>query len=325
MQSRFPLHIKLSDFGLSRANLSYLRTYCGTPRYTAPEVFAGENYDACVDIWSLGVVVLQYARGLPESGRWGFDGATWTANLVQTVETEARTLRCPLLAFLSTAMLVRDRHTRYSAHRCWTMAQQLDPSEFSCSTPSWVSQPQDDDGATVKYTTPDAQRLLGAQDTVIGPLPPSSPPAHSSGVTNHHRRRSGAPSPSPVVSVRRQSLSRVSKLAKVENKSAKRRDHAAAEEVAYFYDKFSDPLHPLFVGSSLAQEPTPSEWTGGTTRETGDAVLRSQVEVVGDEAGGLAAGSPLPGGQGVSEGSVEKRVYLLGDIVQKWDETGTGV
>ncbi|KAG7284883.1 hypothetical protein NEMBOFW57_009498 [Staphylotrichum longicolle] len=64
VQSRFPtLHIKLSDFGLSRASPSYLKTYCGTPLYTAPEVFARENYDAGVDVWSLGMVAFQYAKG----------------------------------------------------------------------------------------------------------------------------------------------------------------------------------------------------------------------------------------------------------------------
>ena len=52
VQSRFPtLHIKLSDFGLSRASPSYLKTYCGTPLYAAPEVFARKKYDASVDVW----------------------------------------------------------------------------------------------------------------------------------------------------------------------------------------------------------------------------------------------------------------------------------
>ncbi|AEO65163.1 uncharacterized protein THITE_2046735, partial [Thermothielavioides terrestris NRRL 8126] len=66
VQSRTPvIHIKLSDFGFSGENEDYLKTCCGTPLYTAPEVFRGEPYNAAVDIWSLGVVVFQYAYGLP--------------------------------------------------------------------------------------------------------------------------------------------------------------------------------------------------------------------------------------------------------------------
>ncbi|KAK3903844.1 CAMK family protein kinase [Staphylotrichum tortipilum] len=300
VQSRLPLHIKLSDFGLSRANPSYLRTYCGTPRYTAPEIFARENYDAGVDIWSLGVVVLQYAHGLPNPRLCGFDGVAWTKNLVQVVEAEARALRCPLLTFLSTAMLVRDRHERYSAHRCWNMVQQLDPSDFSCSIPTWISQPQD----------PHPQQAFGAPVTAPDPTQLVSPAGRSPTVTtviNPHSRRFDAPSPSPLVSVRRMNLSRVSKPAKAENKSARRRERGgdAVEELAYFYDKFSSPLHQLYVGSSLAQ----------ATNE-GDVVLRRQLETAADGAAGYTTG-PRSGTPEVSEGSVEKRVYLLGDMMRK--------
>jgi len=53
--------IKLSDFGLSRFvddNL-YMKTLCGTPNYTAPEVFDKnvKNYTIAVDMWSCGVIM----------------------------------------------------------------------------------------------------------------------------------------------------------------------------------------------------------------------------------------------------------------------------
>uniref|UniRef100_A0A5F9DJY4 non-specific serine/threonine protein kinase n=1 Tax=Oryctolagus cuniculus TaxID=9986 RepID=A0A5F9DJY4_RABIT len=52
--------IKLADFGLSlrleRGTL--VRGFWGTPKYCAPEVFLGEDYDAFkADVWSLGVVL----------------------------------------------------------------------------------------------------------------------------------------------------------------------------------------------------------------------------------------------------------------------------
>ncbi|OUM58924.1 hypothetical protein PIROE2DRAFT_64098 [Piromyces sp. E2] len=53
--------IKLSDFGLSRFvdDNFYMRTLCGTPNYTAPEVFDKnvKNYTIAVDMWSCGVIM----------------------------------------------------------------------------------------------------------------------------------------------------------------------------------------------------------------------------------------------------------------------------
>ncbi|ORX48104.1 Pkinase-domain-containing protein [Piromyces finnis] len=53
--------IKLSDFGLSRFvdDNFYMRTQCGTPNYTAPEIFDKniKNYTIAVDMWSCGVIM----------------------------------------------------------------------------------------------------------------------------------------------------------------------------------------------------------------------------------------------------------------------------
>lgn len=72
VQSRKPFHIKLADFGLSKAS-DYLATVCGTLLYAAPEIVqyygskSGKSvkYTNAVDIWSLGVVIFQYGYGLP--------------------------------------------------------------------------------------------------------------------------------------------------------------------------------------------------------------------------------------------------------------------
>ena len=79
VQSTRPLHVKLTDFGLSKMiqGESLLKTFCGTLLYCAPEVYPdfdklrqGEPrlprnpgrtspYSSAVDIWSLGAVLYQ--------------------------------------------------------------------------------------------------------------------------------------------------------------------------------------------------------------------------------------------------------------------------
>ncbi|GAB1604852.1 serine/threonine-protein kinase SIK3-like isoform X1 [Argonauta hians] len=68
------LNIKIADFGFSNYFKPgcFLKTWCGSPPYAAPELFEGREYDAPkVDIWSLGVVLYVLVCGaLP------FDGST---------------------------------------------------------------------------------------------------------------------------------------------------------------------------------------------------------------------------------------------------------
>jgi hypothetical protein len=52
------------------------------------------------------MVVFEYAHGLPYPGSERFGGATWTKDVVQVLNAEAIPRCYPLLAFLSTAMLV---------------------------------------------------------------------------------------------------------------------------------------------------------------------------------------------------------------------------
>jgi calcium/calmodulin-dependent protein kinase I len=52
------LNIKIADFGFATHTSAFptLRTICGTPGYSAPEIIRGESYGAAVDMWSLGVI-----------------------------------------------------------------------------------------------------------------------------------------------------------------------------------------------------------------------------------------------------------------------------
>ncbi|MCJ1246704.1 hypothetical protein MMC30_003913 [Trapelia coarctata] len=77
VDSRYPeLSTKLSHFGLS-SDRSELKTFCGTELYAAPEVTKnGTRYTNAVDIWSLGVVALQMAYGVPKPLR-KWDAQDW--------------------------------------------------------------------------------------------------------------------------------------------------------------------------------------------------------------------------------------------------------
>ncbi len=67
VNTRDPLSIKFADFGLAKAETadSYMKSFVGTLWYCAPEVYLGEHYKPSVDLWALGVIVMDYAYGLP--------------------------------------------------------------------------------------------------------------------------------------------------------------------------------------------------------------------------------------------------------------------
>ena len=50
--------IRIIDFGMSKVlpRLRSLRSLCGTPYYTAPEILQG-NYSHGADLWSVGVIL----------------------------------------------------------------------------------------------------------------------------------------------------------------------------------------------------------------------------------------------------------------------------
>ncbi|EFX02676.1 nucleoporin [Grosmannia clavigera kw1407] len=105
------LYVKLSDFGLSKD--STLKTYCGTRAYLPPEVRRdAETYTKAVDVWSLGVVLLRFAYGLPQSGTG--EGLEWCKAIVR----EVNRLEPGGLAGILQHMLVMEPQTRFSATAC---------------------------------------------------------------------------------------------------------------------------------------------------------------------------------------------------------------
>lgn len=135
VELRYPeLKTKLSDFGLS-SDESRLKTFCGTELYAAPEVSKnGTQYTNAVDIWSLGVVALQMAHGLPKPLR-KWDAQDWT----DEVHHHARK-QSGRFATLLHRMLVLLPSARPSAEKCLTgMSSWILPL---CPTPPQATQPK---------------------------------------------------------------------------------------------------------------------------------------------------------------------------------------
>lgn len=60
-----PGHVKLTDFGLSKATEDKpTETFCGTPEYLAPEVIEGIPHTKAVDWWSFGILLFEMMCGL---------------------------------------------------------------------------------------------------------------------------------------------------------------------------------------------------------------------------------------------------------------------
>ena len=55
--------VKLADFGLSMVEGASMKRGAGTPSFMAPEVFTTNTYTKSIDIWSLGMTVIQMVNG----------------------------------------------------------------------------------------------------------------------------------------------------------------------------------------------------------------------------------------------------------------------
>ncbi len=59
-------HIRITDFGLSKENVSdddKVKSICGTPEYLAPEILRKSPYTKAVDWWSLGTLIYEMIAG----------------------------------------------------------------------------------------------------------------------------------------------------------------------------------------------------------------------------------------------------------------------
>ncbi len=71
VSTRNPIHVKIVDFGLATIKEGTIKSFVGTPRYNAPEL-RRKSYTNKVDVWSLGIIILEFSYGLPprEEDTW---------------------------------------------------------------------------------------------------------------------------------------------------------------------------------------------------------------------------------------------------------------
>ncbi|KAK5141074.1 hypothetical protein LTR04_002730, partial [Oleoguttula sp. CCFEE 6159] len=124
--SRVPFSIKLADFGLAK-DVSALKTCCGTYLYTAPEIWKGSGYTSAVDIWSLGVVVFEFAYGLPKPERGSFHARDWDERLMGAVMDWDPD---DLIGLLAARVLKVTYQERLSASDCLKEVSSFHPAGF---------------------------------------------------------------------------------------------------------------------------------------------------------------------------------------------------
>ncbi|EAW14223.1 serine/threonine-protein kinase [Aspergillus clavatus NRRL 1] len=141
-----PLKVKLSDFGLSKVqDETFLKTFCGTLLYCAPEVYPeyetyrrGEirkrrrlgdpppktsPYDQSVDMWSFGAVLFHILCGIPPYTGRGDDRGAQMLRTIMTTEPDYDLLRREGISeagidFVA-RLLNRDPHSRPKEAECF--------------------------------------------------------------------------------------------------------------------------------------------------------------------------------------------------------------
>lgn len=218
-RDRFHFHIKLSDFGLSKAE-GTLKTAVGTYVYAAAEVFESSEYTNACDIWSLGVVIFQYGYDLP-SNNGEEKGRRWCKKIIRKLNNWDSD---PSIDFLSNNMLVFESERRPSAEDCYLEALYLpDPSWERSLTPTPGSY-ADENQATVVHQP--AGQAVGPEhdesfDSIrsseirkyirsnIGHVNSNAPDSNASTVILETRKRSMTPSASTMRATKRRGVTTV--------------------------------------------------------------------------------------------------------------------
>ena len=55
--------VKLSDFGWAVHTSKSRKTFCGTIDYIGPEILSRQPYNACLDMWTVGVLAYELSAG----------------------------------------------------------------------------------------------------------------------------------------------------------------------------------------------------------------------------------------------------------------------
>ncbi|KAK2609319.1 hypothetical protein QQS21_002100 [Conoideocrella luteorostrata] len=108
VKSRYPIHVKLADFGVSSSGRDEYQTFCGSARYLAPENY-DPPYTNKVDIWPIGIIVAELWLGLPK-----YENREMWAN---TLDEQISAAKGFLWYFLSQT-LQKDPKCRPTAAQC---------------------------------------------------------------------------------------------------------------------------------------------------------------------------------------------------------------
>ena len=126
------LTLVIADFGMAKVavDTALLQTFCGSLKHAAPEVFPcfNSSYNTSVDIWSLGVIVLEWMYGIPNnpdvpepekngevsSRQWEDWIDIWAARLLNKLDDQESDLVIKILAH----MVEIEGRKRWPATRC---------------------------------------------------------------------------------------------------------------------------------------------------------------------------------------------------------------
>lgn len=122
LRSKFPLQIKLVGLEFSRKTIAY----------TAPEVWNRGSPSAPVDIWSLGLTVLELLKGLPKRElnklRQFIDKKVF-ADYLEAIQRTRKTVPFPFMELLEGMLEVDPKH-RWSVKQC---LQQIPKLQRDCN------------------------------------------------------------------------------------------------------------------------------------------------------------------------------------------------
>ena len=124
------VRVKFADFGLAK-HASYLKTFCGTLKYAAPEIYAkvgsqdAARYTVGVDIWSLALVFGERACGLPQYlDSYAKSTTVWNKAVLQYFKDQPKRHN-ELIPFFLDTMLHIEPQNRRPASYCYNEALQL--------------------------------------------------------------------------------------------------------------------------------------------------------------------------------------------------------
>ena len=102
--------LKVADFGWSvHAPSSRRTTLCGTLDYLPPEMIEGQDHDASVDIWSIGILLYEFLVGAPP---FESSGQRDTCRRICAVDLRFPSFVSPLARDLITKLLQHDPSKR---------------------------------------------------------------------------------------------------------------------------------------------------------------------------------------------------------------------